>query len=62
MKYNFSDNEGCLTAAQLLLANTYGLSGNKLMASKIRTKLSQLDVKKVTGYCWTVSNGKIHVS
>ena len=57
----FSDNQD-FTAAGVLLANTYGLSGNKSMASNIRMKLSQSDVKKIFGCCWTVYGGKVHVS
>ncbi len=62
MEYNFSDDKDCLASAGVLLANAYGLGGNKSMASNIRMKLSQSDVKKVVGYCWTVSGGKVHVS
>ncbi|CAF1149845.1 unnamed protein product [Rotaria sordida] len=56
---NFSDVQSCLTSVTVLLADTYALSGNKLIASNIRTKLSQSSMKKAVGYSWTVISGKI---
>ncbi|CAF1317799.1 unnamed protein product [Rotaria sordida] len=56
---NFSNVENCITPATVLLANTYALSGNKSMASIIRTKLSQTITKKVVGCSWTVVNRKV---
>ncbi|CAF3476670.1 unnamed protein product, partial [Rotaria sordida] len=56
---NFSDVQSSLTSATVLLTNTYALSGNKLITSNIRTKLSQSSMKKVVGYSWTVVNGKV---
>ncbi|CAF3686776.1 unnamed protein product [Rotaria sordida] len=55
----FSDVQSCLTSVTVLLADPYALSGNKLIASNIRTKLSQSSMKKAVGYSWTVINGKI---
>ncbi|CAF2853700.1 unnamed protein product [Rotaria sp. Silwood2] len=60
IEYYFSNNENYLTSAQVLLANTYALSGNKSMASNIRMKLNQSNTKKVVGYAWTVVNGKVY--
>jgi hypothetical protein len=62
IEIHFSDNEDCLVSARVLLANTYGMSGNRSMASNIQRKISQSNMKKVVGCSWTVSNGKVHVS
>ncbi|CAF1431394.1 unnamed protein product [Rotaria sp. Silwood1] len=57
---NFANNEKYLTSARILLANTYGLTGNKNMASNVRMILGQSNTKKVVGCSWTVINGKVH--
>ncbi|CAF3460092.1 unnamed protein product [Rotaria socialis] len=57
---NFPNNESYLTSARILLANTYSLSGNKLMSSNVRMKLNQSSAKKVVGCSWTVVNGKVY--
>jgi hypothetical protein len=62
IKNNFSNNESYLTSARILLANTYGLIGNKLMSSNVRMELNQSNRKKVVGYSWTVIDGKVYVS
>ena len=62
MEYNFPDDEQSLTAGRVLLANTYALSGNISMSTETWMKLNQSNVKKIVGYCWTVSNGKVFVS
>ena len=50
MKLNFPNDENGLTAARILLANTYALSGDKFMASNIRMHLKQSNSKRVIGY------------
>jgi hypothetical protein len=62
MELNFANNESCLQSARVLLANTYGLTGDKSMSSKIRKKLNQSNIKKVIGCSWTVVKGKVYVS
>ena len=59
---HFSNNESSLTSARILLANTYGLSGNKSMSSNVRMKLNQSNTKKVVGCTWTVFDNKVYVS
>ena len=62
IEHNFSKDKNCLVSAQVLLANTYGLVGNNSMASSVRMKLHQSNVKKVPGWAWTYVKGKVHVS
>ncbi len=62
IEHNFSKDKNCLVPAQVLLANTYGLAGNKSMASNIRMKLHQDNAKKLVALTWTYVNGKLHVS
>ena len=45
---NFSNDKDYLRSAAILLANTYGLSGNKSMASNIRKKINQSNAKRVS--------------
>ncbi|CAF1215326.1 unnamed protein product, partial [Didymodactylos carnosus] len=59
MQSHFSDVQDCLLSARVLLANTYALSGNKSMASKIRMKLNESNLRKMTGLSWTVVGGKV---
>ena len=59
---NFANNEKYLISAQILLANTYGLVGNKNMLSNARMVLDQSKMKKVVGFSWTVINGQVYVS
>ncbi|CAF3844124.1 unnamed protein product, partial [Adineta steineri] len=47
------------TSAKVLLANTYVLAGNLTTASNIRMKMNQSGLKKLTGFSWTVVNGKV---
>ena len=57
----FPNDESCLVSAGILLANTYALIGDKFMASNIRMKLNQQNVRKKIGHTWTVVDGKIYV-
>ncbi|CAF4321134.1 unnamed protein product, partial [Rotaria sp. Silwood2] len=57
---NFSNNEKYLRSARILLANTYGLTGNKDMLSNVRMLLNKSNTKKVVGCSWTVIKGKVY--
>ena len=58
----FSHDESHLSSATVLLANTYGLTGNLPRTSEIRMEMSQSNLKKIPGRSSTMINGKIVVS
>lgn len=57
----FSDDESVLSSATVLLANTYGLTGNLTRTSELRMEMHQSKLKKVPGRSSTMVNGKIVV-
>lgn len=59
---NFANDDKHIRSARTLLANTYSLTGNKDMLSKVRTILNQSNTNKVIACSWTVVNGKIYVN
>jgi hypothetical protein len=59
---NFSDDENHLSSARMLLANAYGLSGNKEMSSNLRTKLNQSKMRRKIGCTSTIVNNKVYAS
>lgn len=62
MKKLFPDMTDPLTAAAILLANTYASVGEIEMSSKIKRQLTKSNVKKKIGLSWTVINDQIFVS
>ena len=57
----FSNDESSLSSATVLLANTYGLTGDFARTSELRMKMSQSKIKKVPGRSSTILNGKVVV-
>ncbi|CAF1477089.1 unnamed protein product [Adineta ricciae] len=55
----FSDEKQILSSATVVLANTYGLSGNLARTSDLRTKMAESGLKKVPGRSSTIVNGEI---
>ncbi|CAF1125375.1 unnamed protein product [Adineta steineri] len=60
IEMNFSNNESYLISAQVLLANTYALIGEKSMSSYIRMKINPSNTKIAVGCSWTVVDGKVY--
>ncbi|CAF1049834.1 unnamed protein product [Adineta steineri] len=60
IEMNFSNNESYLISAQVLLANTYALIGEKSMSSYIRMKINPSNTKNTVGCSWTVVDGKVY--
>ena len=61
MKRKFSNSTESITAATVLLANTYASSGDVRTASDIRHDLNQSGIKKKAGLSWSSVNGKLYV-
>ncbi|CAF4748440.1 unnamed protein product [Rotaria socialis] len=59
MKKLFPDLTDPITAATILLANSYASSGEIDMASKLRQELAKLSRKKQAGISWTLINGQV---
>ena len=57
----FSDEEPILSSATVVLANTYGLSGNLTRTVDLRTKMAESGLKKVPGRSSTIVDGEIVV-
>ena len=57
----FSDEKQILSAATVVLANTYGLSGNLTRTADLRTTMAESGLKKVPGRSSTIVNGEIVV-
>jgi hypothetical protein len=57
----FGNNGNFLSAATVLLANTYGLNGDFAQASELRMKMSQSNMKKLPGRSSAIVNGKLVV-
>ncbi|CAF1173071.1 unnamed protein product [Adineta ricciae] len=55
----FSDEKQILSSATVVLANTYGFSGNLARTSDLRTRMAESGLKKVPGRSSTVANGEI---
>ncbi|CAF5069161.1 unnamed protein product, partial [Rotaria magnacalcarata] len=62
MKKLFPDLTDPITAATILLANSYASSGEIDMASKLRQELVKSRRKKQVGLSWTLINGRVIVS
>ncbi|CAF1052345.1 unnamed protein product [Adineta steineri] len=60
IELNFANNESYLMSAQVLLANTYALIGEKFMSSYIRMKIKPSNTKNTVGCSWTVVDGKVY--
>ena len=52
----FSYNEAHLSSATVLLANTYGLTGDFTRTSELRMEMSESKLKKVPGRSSTIVN------
>ncbi|CAF2070889.1 unnamed protein product [Rotaria magnacalcarata] len=59
MKKLFPDLTDPITAATILLANSYASSGEIDMASKLRQELVKSRRKKQVGLSWTLINGRV---
>ena len=57
----FPHNENRLSSATVLLANTYGLTGDFTRTSELRMEMSQSKLKKVPGRSSTIVDGKLVV-
>ena len=57
----FSHDKNSFSSAIVLLANTYGLTGNLTRTLELRMEMSQSKLKKVPGRSSTVVNGKLVV-
>jgi len=55
----FFNDKSYLSSATVLLANTYGLSGDFARTSELRMKMSQSGMKKLPGRSSTMVNGKV---
>lgn len=62
LKRLFPSTKDSLTAADVLLANTYASSGDIGKASDIRIQLTKSGAKKKIGTSTTVVDGEIYVS
>ena len=57
----FSHNKDDLSSATVLLANTYGLSGDFTRTSELRMEMSRSNLKKIPGRSSTIVDGKLVV-
>ena len=57
----FPHDENILSLATVLLANTYGFTGNFDRTSQLRMRMSQSGMKKDPGRSSTINDGKVVV-
>ena len=57
----FGNNENSLSSATVLLANTYGLTGDFARTSELRMKMRQSNMKKMPGRSSIIVNGELVV-
>jgi len=63
IEINFADRkDGFITAASILLANTYSSAGENEKSFDIKEKLHRSNMKRVVGVSWTEVNGELAVS